>query len=185
MAVTTSQETPNHCHHHQHQAKKHHTNTKPDTDLDHQIQTSHGYAIPPFVPSIVFEQEDGQHSGNKLLILVQTNQIRKLVNHLDSQTNWGTGMKDLMDGLGLGMLIEQELSEENKQAWNVKATETMEAYTKELEECNNSIAAATDDKQQPHKELVEEEEHTITNTIARMPNQRRICISVSMTVEYV
>lgn len=34
------------------------------------------------VPSIVFEQEDGQHGGNKRLISVQTNQIRKLVNHL-------------------------------------------------------------------------------------------------------
>ncbi|KAK4856466.1 hypothetical protein QYF36_017803 [Acer negundo] len=34
------------------------------------------------VPSIVFEQEDGQHGGNKLLISFQTSQIRKLVNHL-------------------------------------------------------------------------------------------------------
>ncbi|KAK4835322.1 hypothetical protein QYF36_008275 [Acer negundo] len=41
--------------------------------------------------------------------------------------------------------------------------EAMEAYKKELEEYNNSIAAATDDNQQPYKELVEEEEH-ITNT---------------------
>ncbi|KAE9599665.1 putative ribosomal protein L25 [Lupinus albus] len=34
------------------------------------------------VPSIVFEQEDGQHGGNKRLISVRTNQIKKLVNHL-------------------------------------------------------------------------------------------------------
>ncbi|KAA8520891.1 hypothetical protein F0562_011564 [Nyssa sinensis] len=34
------------------------------------------------VPSIVFEQEDGQHGGNKRLISVQNNQIKKLVNHL-------------------------------------------------------------------------------------------------------
>lgn len=34
------------------------------------------------VPSIVFEQEDGQHGGNKMLISVQANQIRKLVKHL-------------------------------------------------------------------------------------------------------
>ncbi|XP_055836086.1 uncharacterized protein LOC129904552 [Solanum dulcamara] len=34
------------------------------------------------VPSIVFEQEDGQHGGSKRLISVQANQIRKLVNHL-------------------------------------------------------------------------------------------------------
>ncbi|XP_062165777.1 uncharacterized protein LOC133872308 isoform X2 [Alnus glutinosa] len=34
------------------------------------------------VPSIIFEQEDGQHGGNKRLISVQANQIRKLVNHL-------------------------------------------------------------------------------------------------------
>ncbi|XP_051114536.1 uncharacterized protein LOC127240109 [Andrographis paniculata] len=34
------------------------------------------------VPSIVFEAEDGQHGGNKLLISVRTNQIKKLVNHL-------------------------------------------------------------------------------------------------------
>ncbi|PIM99285.1 hypothetical protein CDL12_28219 [Handroanthus impetiginosus] len=34
------------------------------------------------VPSIVFEAEDGQHGGNKRLISVQTNQIKKLVNHL-------------------------------------------------------------------------------------------------------
>ncbi|KAL6556425.1 hypothetical protein OROGR_005713 [Orobanche gracilis] len=34
------------------------------------------------VPSILFESEDGQHGGNKRLISVQTNQIKKLVNHL-------------------------------------------------------------------------------------------------------
>ncbi|KAG2690003.1 hypothetical protein I3843_09G163800 [Carya illinoinensis] len=34
------------------------------------------------LPSIVFEQEDGQHGGNKRLISVQINQIRKLINHL-------------------------------------------------------------------------------------------------------
>ncbi|KAJ0959740.1 hypothetical protein J5N97_001528 [Dioscorea zingiberensis] len=34
------------------------------------------------VPSIVFEQENGQEGGNKRLISVRTNQIRKLVNHL-------------------------------------------------------------------------------------------------------
>lgn len=34
------------------------------------------------LPSIVFEQEDGQHGGNKRLISVQSNQIRKLINHL-------------------------------------------------------------------------------------------------------
>lgn len=34
------------------------------------------------VPSIVFEQEDGEHGGNKRLISVRTNQIKKLVNHL-------------------------------------------------------------------------------------------------------
>jgi len=33
------------------------------------------------VPSIVFEQKDGQHGGNKRLISVKTNQIKKLVNH--------------------------------------------------------------------------------------------------------
>ncbi|XP_010529623.1 PREDICTED: uncharacterized protein LOC104806423 [Tarenaya hassleriana] len=34
------------------------------------------------VPSIIFEQEDGQNGGNKRLVSVQTNQIRKLVTHL-------------------------------------------------------------------------------------------------------
>ncbi|KAM7255785.1 hypothetical protein ACFE04_011526 [Oxalis oulophora] len=34
------------------------------------------------VPAILFEQEDGQHGGNKRLVSVETNQIRKLVNHL-------------------------------------------------------------------------------------------------------
>ncbi|XP_058086325.1 uncharacterized protein LOC131233573 [Magnolia sinica] len=34
------------------------------------------------VPSIVFEQEKGEEGGNKRLISVKTNQIRKLVNHL-------------------------------------------------------------------------------------------------------
>lgn len=34
------------------------------------------------VPSIVFEQEDGQHGGNKRLISVQNNQIKKLVTQL-------------------------------------------------------------------------------------------------------
>ncbi|KAK0589425.1 hypothetical protein LWI29_014154 [Acer saccharum] len=47
----------------------------------------------------------------------------------------------------------EELNEEEKQAWNAKAAEAMEAYKKELEEYNNSIASATDDKQQPQKEL--------------------------------
>ncbi|KEH23544.1 50S ribosomal protein L25, putative [Medicago truncatula] len=34
------------------------------------------------VPSIVFEQEDGHLGGNKRLISVRSDQIRKLVNHL-------------------------------------------------------------------------------------------------------
>ncbi|KAK1274662.1 hypothetical protein QJS04_geneDACA011171 [Acorus gramineus] len=34
------------------------------------------------VPSILFEQEKGEEGGNKRLISVRTNQIRKLVNHL-------------------------------------------------------------------------------------------------------
>lgn len=34
------------------------------------------------VPSILFEQEDGQNGGNKRLISVQTNQIRKLVTNM-------------------------------------------------------------------------------------------------------
>ncbi|KAG6388267.1 hypothetical protein SASPL_153469 [Salvia splendens] len=34
------------------------------------------------VPSIVFEAEDGQHGGNKRIISVQSNQVKKLVNHL-------------------------------------------------------------------------------------------------------
>ncbi|CAA0820449.1 Ribosomal protein L25/Gln-tRNA synthetase-anti-codon-binding domain [Striga hermonthica] len=34
------------------------------------------------VPSIVFEAEDGQHGGNKRLISVRSNQIKKLVDHL-------------------------------------------------------------------------------------------------------
>ncbi|KAK3198070.1 hypothetical protein Dsin_021485 [Dipteronia sinensis] len=46
--------------------------------------------------------------------------------------------------------IEQkELSEEEMQVWNANAAEAMEAYKKELEEYNTSIAAATDDKHQP------------------------------------
>ncbi|CAO2837689.1 unnamed protein product [Amaranthus hypochondriacus] len=36
------------------------------------------------VPSIVFEQKDGQHGGNKRLISVQTKQIKKLVNQMGS-----------------------------------------------------------------------------------------------------
>ncbi|KAL5750047.1 hypothetical protein ACOSP7_024650 [Xanthoceras sorbifolium] len=51
----------------------------------------------------------------------------------------------------------KELSEEEKQAWNAMAAEAMEAYKKELEEYNKSIAGATDDNQ-PQEELVEEEE---------------------------
>lgn len=34
------------------------------------------------VPSILFEQENGQEGGNKRLISVQTKQIKKLVDHL-------------------------------------------------------------------------------------------------------
>lgn len=34
------------------------------------------------VPSIVFEQEKGEEGGNKRLVSVRTNQIRKLVSHL-------------------------------------------------------------------------------------------------------
>ncbi|KAK1588542.1 hypothetical protein Q3G72_024438 [Acer saccharum] len=39
----------------------------------------------------------------------------------------------------------KEPSEEEKQVWNAKATEAIEAYKKELKEYKNSIAAATDD----------------------------------------
>ena len=38
-------------------------------------------------------------------------------------------------------LILQELSEEEKKAWNDKAAEAMEAYKKELEEYNKSVAS--------------------------------------------
>lgn len=36
---------------------------------------------------------------------------------------------------------EQELGEEEKQDWNAKAAEAMEAYKKALEEYNKSVAA--------------------------------------------
>jgi upstream-binding transcription factor len=43
----------------------------------------------------------------------------------------------------------QELNEEERQIWNSKAAEAMEAYKKELEEYSKSLAAATsNDKQQ-------------------------------------
>lgn len=42
----------------------------------------------------------------------------------------------------------QELNEEEKQVWNAKAAEAMEAYKKELEEYNKSVAAAMGEAQQ-------------------------------------
>ncbi|KAG6506176.1 hypothetical protein ZIOFF_031494 [Zingiber officinale] len=53
------------------------------------------------VPSIVFEQEDGQHGGNKRLISVQTKQIRKLVDHLGRSFF----LSRLFEQLGLGTRI--------------------------------------------------------------------------------
>ncbi|OMO54571.1 hypothetical protein CCACVL1_27742 [Corchorus capsularis] len=41
----------------------------------------------------------------------------------------------------------QELSEEEKNVWNMKAAEAMEAYKKELEEYSKSAAAATADQE--------------------------------------
>ncbi|XVF52020.1 hypothetical protein PTKIN_Ptkin04bG0231900 [Pterospermum kingtungense] len=60
------------------------------------------------VPSIVFEQEDGQHGGNKRLISVQTNQIRKLVKHL-GQSFFLSRLFDLevRSDFGTGDLIEK------------------------------------------------------------------------------
>ncbi|MFQ6625159.1 hypothetical protein Gotur_003996 [Gossypium turneri] len=60
------------------------------------------------VPSIVFEQEDGQHGGNKRLISVQTNQIRKLVKHL-GQSFFLSRLFDLevRSEFGTGDLIEK------------------------------------------------------------------------------
>ncbi|XVF60039.1 hypothetical protein PTKIN_Ptkin08bG0010700 [Pterospermum kingtungense] len=60
------------------------------------------------VPSIVFEQEDGQHGGNKRLISVQSNQIRKLVKHL-GQSFFLSRLFDLEVRLefGTGDLIEK------------------------------------------------------------------------------
>ncbi|KAG6480302.1 hypothetical protein ZIOFF_063782 [Zingiber officinale] len=53
------------------------------------------------VPSIVFEQEDGQHGGNKRLISVQMKQIRKLVDHLGRSFF----LSRLFEQLGLGTRI--------------------------------------------------------------------------------
>ncbi|OMO77347.1 hypothetical protein CCACVL1_15056 [Corchorus capsularis] len=60
------------------------------------------------VPSIVFEQEDGQHGGNKRLISVQTNQIRKLVTHM-GQSFFLSRLFDLevRSEFGNGDLIEK------------------------------------------------------------------------------
>ncbi|XVE57395.1 hypothetical protein DITRI_Ditri04bG0087700 [Diplodiscus trichospermus] len=60
------------------------------------------------VPSNVFEQEDGQHGGNKRLISVQTNQIRKLVKHL-GQSFFLSRLFDLevRSEFGSGDLIEK------------------------------------------------------------------------------
>lgn len=60
------------------------------------------------VPSIVFEQEDGQNGGNKRLISVQTNQIRKLVKHL-GQSFFLSRLFDLevRSEFGTGDLIEK------------------------------------------------------------------------------
>lgn len=40
-------------------------------------------------------------------------------------------------------MVLQELSEEERKAWNEKAAEAMEAYKKELEEYNKKEAAKT------------------------------------------
>ncbi|KAG6535765.1 hypothetical protein ZIOFF_000794 [Zingiber officinale] len=53
------------------------------------------------VPSIVFEQEDGQHGGNKRLISIQMKQIRKLVDHLGRSFF----LSRLFEQLGLGTRI--------------------------------------------------------------------------------
>ncbi|XP_007040667.2 PREDICTED: 50S ribosomal protein L25 [Theobroma cacao] len=60
------------------------------------------------LPSIVFEQEDGQHGGNKRLISVQINQIRKLVKHL-GQSFFLSRLFDLevRSEFGTGDLIEK------------------------------------------------------------------------------
>lgn len=55
-------------------------------------------------------------------------------------------MSDFVICVLLGL---QELNEEERQIWNSKAAEAMEAYKKELEEYSKSLAAATsNDKQQ-------------------------------------
>ncbi|XP_039014952.1 50S ribosomal protein L25-like, partial [Hibiscus syriacus] len=60
------------------------------------------------VPSIVFEKEDGQHGGNKRLISVQTNQIRKLVKHLgESFFLYRLFDLEVRSDFGSGELIEK------------------------------------------------------------------------------
>ncbi|GLT91252.1 hypothetical protein SLE2022_091490 [Rubroshorea leprosula] len=60
------------------------------------------------IPAIVFEQEDGQHGGNKRLISVQTNQVRKLVTLL-GQSFFLSRLFDLevRSEFGSGDLIEK------------------------------------------------------------------------------
>ena len=75
--------------------------------------------------------------------------------------------------------------------WNAKAAEAIEAYKKELEEYKNSIAAATDDNQQlsnSRRNWWRRKKSTPPTTPLqelRMPNLRKISLSVSRTVEYV
>ena len=42
-------------------------------------------------------------------------------------------------------VVVQELSEEDRKVWNDQAAEAMEAYKKELEEYNKSVAASIQD----------------------------------------
>lgn len=60
------------------------------------------------VPSIVFEAEDGEHGGNKRLISVQSNQVKKLVNHV-GQSFFLSRLFDLevRPELGAGEIVEK------------------------------------------------------------------------------
>ncbi|TXG60195.1 hypothetical protein EZV62_014768 [Acer yangbiense] len=101
----------------------------------------------------------GANNGSSLVVMSKAKRQEALLEEWPGTNNFTIA--------ALMSVKWKEPSEEEKQAWNAKAAEAMEAYKKELEEYKNSIAAAIDDNQQLQKELVEEEEeHTTNNTIA-------------------
>ncbi|KAK2973771.1 hypothetical protein RJ640_018979 [Escallonia rubra] len=158
------------------------------------------------VPAIVFEQEDGQHGGNKRLISVNNNQIKKLVSHcgrsfflsrlFDLEVRAGLGSDEVVEKVrvlprlsanirrrdriaaALGLLVYQ--AEEKLQRWCLRRH-----AGEDCDDCDgdgDSVGCAAVNKAEAHYQLhMHAGKHTVLNvTFIRAPSHALLKVEVPL-----